>query len=139
MHPSKLRIEDFTYLLPDDRIAKYPLAERDTSRLLVYDNGTIRDKQYRDIADLIQPGSLLVFNQTKVVHARLLFTKDTGGVIEVFCLEPHEQYADVQTAMLQKQKLWWKCMIGGASKWKHGMMLELKNTNPSFTLSASIV
>jgi S-adenosylmethionine:tRNA ribosyltransferase-isomerase len=138
MHPSQLRIEDFTYSLPDDRIAKYPLSERDASKLLVC-QGELRDEQYRNIAGFIPSGSLLVFNQTKVVHARLLFTKDSGGVIEVFCLEPHEQYADVQTAMLQKQKVWWKCMVGGASKWKHGMVLQLKHADPSFTLSASIV
>jgi S-adenosylmethionine:tRNA ribosyltransferase-isomerase len=139
MHPSQLRIEDFTYALPDDRIAKYPLPERDASKLLIYRQGALQDEQYRNIASFIPTGNLLVFNQTKVVHARLLFTKESGGVIEVFCLEPQEQYADVQTAMLQKQKVWWKCMIGGASKWKHGMVLQLKHANPSFTLSASIV
>ena len=70
--------------------------------------------------------SLLVFNDTKVVEARLLFQKPTGGVIEIFCLEPHEQYSDITTAMLQHEKVLWHCLIGGASKWKHGQVLEKK-------------
>ena len=79
-----------------------------------------------------------MFNQTKVVHARLLFQKTTGGFIEVFCLEPHEQYPDVQTAMLQKGKVWWNCMIGGAAKWKPGMVLTIAHADPAFVLSAAI-
>ena len=139
MHPKDLRIEDYTYALPDERVAKYPLEIRDSSKLLIYNSGRIEENIYRKIAEHIPEGSLLVFNQTKVVHARLLFRKDTGGIIEVFCLEPHNQYADVPTAMMQKGKVWWKCMIGGASKWKHGMVPELKHENPGFTLRATIV
>lgn len=138
MHPKDLRIEDFTYLLPDEHIAKYPLAERDASKLLIYGGGNISEDVYRNIAEHLPRESLMIFNQTKVVHARLLFKKDTGGVIEVFCLSPHEQYADVHTAMLQKGKVLWECMIGGASKWKHGLVLQLTNEEPRFTLSASI-
>ena len=139
MHPKDLRIEDYTYALPDERVAKYPLEIRDSSKLLIYNSGRIEENIYRKIAEHIPEGSLLVFNQTKVVHARLLFRKDTGGIIEVFCLEPHNQYADVPTAMMQKGKVWWKCMIGGASKWKHGMVPELKHENPGFTLRATIL
>ena len=82
----------------------------------------------------------MVFNQTKVVHARLLFTKPSGGVIEVFCLAPHSRYTDIQTAMLQKSKVEWECLVGGASKWKHGMVLQLHHDAPApaFTLSARI-
>jgi S-adenosylmethionine:tRNA-ribosyltransferase-isomerase (queuine synthetase) len=138
-HPGSLRIDDFTYELPDDRIAKYPLRDRDTSKLLVYSSGDISESIYRNIAEYIPQGSLLVFNQTKVVNARLLFKKDTGSVIEVFCLEPHAQYADVQTAMLQKSKVWWECMIGGAGKWKDGIVLNIVHSNPDFVLSATIV
>jgi S-adenosylmethionine:tRNA ribosyltransferase-isomerase len=138
-HPGSLRIEDFTYELPDDRIAKYPLQDRDTSKLLVYRGGDISESVYRNIAEYIPQGSLLVFNQTKVVNARLLFKKDTGSVIEVFCLEPHAQYADVQTAMLQKGKVWWECMIGGAGKWKDGIVLNIAHSDPDFILRASIV
>lgn len=138
MHPSKLRIEDYTYTLPDDRIAAYPLQERDASKLLIYDHGHITEDRYRNIAAHTPAGSLLVFNQTKVVNARLLFKKDTGGIIEIFCLEPHSQYPEIQTALLQKNKVWWNCMVGGASKWKHGMILSATHHSPNFTLHAAI-
>lgn len=138
-HPGEIKIQDYTYELPDNRIAKYPLEVRDASKLLIYKDGNIEEDIYRNIAAHIPTSTLLVFNQTKVVHARLLFKKPTGGIIEVFCLEPHEQYTDVHTAMLQKGKVWWNCMIGGASKWKHGMVLQLSHNNPGFILSAHIV
>lgn len=137
MHPKDLKIEDYTYPLPDERIAKYPLEERDASKLLVYNKGQLTEDTYRNIAQHIPEGTLMVFNRTKVVQARLLFTKATGGVIEVFCLEPHEQYSDVQTAMLQTHRVLWKCIVGGASKWKHGLILE--QPHDRFTLKAAIV
>lgn len=127
--PGTLSIKDFTYLLPEERIARYPLAVRDASKLLIYKNGDIAESQYRNIADHIPSNSLLVFNDTKVVEARLLFQKSTGGVIEIFCLGPHEQYPDITTAMLQHKKVLWHCLIGGASKWKHGQILEKKITH----------
>ncbi|OJW77675.1 MAG: S-adenosylmethionine tRNA ribosyltransferase [Bacteroidetes bacterium 46-16] len=138
MHPKELHIADYTYDLPDEKVAKYPLAVRDASKLLIYSNGRIQEDNYRNIAAHIPHNSLVVYNQTKVVHARLLFQKATGGQIEVFCLEPGDEYADIQTAMLQKDSVRWKCMIGGASKWKHGMVLQLE-CPPHFTLSAEIV
>jgi len=138
MHPKELKIEDFTYDLPDGRIARYPLAERDASKLLVYRKGAITEDVYRNFAGHIPAGSLMVFNQTRVVHARLLFKKESGSTIEVFCLAPHEQYTDIHTAMQQKQRVLWECMVGGASKWKHGMVLQLINETPKFTLSARI-
>lgn len=123
-HPKELFILDYTYPLPEERIAAFPLAERDASKLLIYDQGTITSATYRQLADYIPEDSLLVFNNTKVVEARLLFQKSTGGVIEVFCLEPHEQYADITRAMLQQGKVYWQCLVGGASKWKPGQVLE---------------
>ncbi|XZF14553.1 S-adenosylmethionine:tRNA ribosyltransferase-isomerase [Chitinophagaceae bacterium MMS25-I14] len=139
-HPRDLRIENFTYDLPDERIAKYPLEQRDASKLLVYhsSNGQMQEDTYRNIAAYIPGETLLVFNQTKVVHARLLFRKETGSIIEVFCLEPASRYPDIQTAMLQKEKVYWNCMIGGASKWKHGMSLHIQMPEAGFTLSAAI-
>lgn len=125
MHPSSLQIRDYTYDLPDEKIARYPLAVRDQSRLLVYRNGYITEDTYRHIDRQLPEGSLLIFNQTKVIHARLLFRKPTGGRIEVFCLEPDERYADVQTAMLRKGEVYWKCLVGGAAKWKDGLELGL--------------
>jgi S-adenosylmethionine:tRNA ribosyltransferase-isomerase len=124
--PRALSIKDFTYSLPEERIAKYPLAERDASKLLIYKEGIIAEDIYRNIDRHIPKDSILVFNDTKVVEARLLFQKPTGGVIEIFCLEPHEQYQDITTAMLQHEKVLWHCLIGGASKWKHGQILEKK-------------
>src|ERR1700722_2749443 len=98
MHPKDIKIEDYTYALPDDRIAKYPLAARDASKLLIYKNGTITEDIYANIAAHIPADTLMVFNQSKVVHARLLFKKPSGGMIEVFCLAPGGQYADIQMA-----------------------------------------
>ena len=139
MDPRVLRIEDYTYPLPDERIAKYPLAERDASKLLVYEDGGITQDIYRNLAAHIPADALMVFNQTRVVNARLLFTKPSGGAIEVFCLAPDAKYADIQTAMLQKGKVQWECLVGGASKWKAGMVLQLVHTAPDFVLSAKIV
>ena len=102
MHPKDLSILDFTYHLPEDKIARYPLAERDGSRLLVYQHATIREDLYRNIDQFLPPDSLLIFNNTKVVEARLLFQKPTGAVVEIFCLEPPPQYADMTSAMTQQ-------------------------------------
>jgi S-adenosylmethionine:tRNA ribosyltransferase-isomerase len=126
MDPKKIAIADYSYNLPDEKIASYPLQERDASKLLVYQNGLITEDIYRNIADHIPSNSLLVFNNTKVIEARLLFQKPTGGIIEIFCLEPHEQYPDVLSAMQQTKTAEWKCLIGGASKWKAGQILEKK-------------
>ena len=124
--PRNISIKDYTYSLPQDRIAHYPLPERDASKLLIYKDGKITKDIFRDIASHIPDKSLLIFNNTKVVEARLLFQKPTGGVIEIFCLEPHSQYADITTAMLKKEKVWWQCLVGGAAKWKPGQILEKK-------------
>ena len=131
--PRKLSIKDFSYSLPEVRIAKYPLAERDSSKLLIYKEGEITEEAYRNISHHIPENSLLVFNNTKVVEARLLFQKSTGGVIEIFCLEPHENPSlpsrgrdedPVHRAFLQKGKVVWQCLVGGVSKWKQGQVLE---------------
>lgn len=124
--PRTLSIKDFTYSLPEERIAKYPLTERDASKLLIYKDGSTSEETYKNIADHVPVGSLLIFNDTKVVEARILFQKLSGGFIEIFCLEPHEQYPDITSAMLEKKTVLWKCLVGGASKWKHGLLLEKK-------------
>jgi S-adenosylmethionine:tRNA ribosyltransferase-isomerase len=126
MDPRNLAIKDFTYDLPEDRIAKYPLPDRDASKLLTYEQGKITEDIYKNLDRHLPSNSLLVFNDTKVIEARLLFQKLSGGVIEIFCLEPHEQYADITDAMNQHGKVLWQCLIGGASKWKHGQILEKK-------------
>ncbi len=139
MHPRELRIENFTYQLSDERTARYPLPERDTSKLLVYRDGSISETVYKQIAAQLPAGSMLVFNQTKVVMARLQFVKPTGGAIEVFCLEPHSSFPDMQTAMLQKGQVWWNCLVGSAKKWKEGMVLTLDSSDAAFKLSATMV
>jgi S-adenosylmethionine:tRNA ribosyltransferase-isomerase len=126
MYPGNLSIKDFTYDLPEDRIAKYPLPERDASRLLIYNAGKITEDDYNNLDRHLPSNSLLVFNDTRVIEARLLFQKPTGGIIEIFCLDPHEQYPDITVAMNQRGKVLWQCLIGGASKWKHGQILERK-------------
>lgn len=121
MHPSQLQIKDFTYHLPDERIARYPLAERDLSKLLIYKNGLIEEDIYRKIGNHLSEDTLLLFNNTKVIEARLLFTKSTGSTIEIFCLEPSAN-AELTTAMLSVGSIKWNCLIGGASKWKQGLL-----------------
>ncbi len=118
MNPKNLSINDYIYDLPDEKIAKYPLQKRDESKLLIYKSGVITESFYKDVATKIPANSLLIFNNTKVVEARLLFEKNTGSIIEIFCLEPSEVYTDITTAMLQKESVQWKCLVGGAKKWK---------------------
>lgn len=136
--PKNISIQDYTYTLPEERIARYPLPQRDASKLLLYRNGEISEDIYKNLPAHLPADSLLVFNNTKVVEARLLFQKPTGGVIEIFCLEPHAQYADITTAMLQKGKVLWHCLVGGASKWKPGQVLkkEITGADSIITLQA---
>jgi S-adenosylmethionine:tRNA ribosyltransferase-isomerase len=140
INPRYLQIADYTYHLPPDKIAAHPLAQRDASRLLVYRDDKISETIYRDIVSELPQDALIVFNNTRVIEARLLFQKSTGGVIEIFCLEPHEQYPDITTAMLHEGKVWWKCMIGGASKWKYGIELtkEIVHNDHTIILTAAI-
>lgn len=124
MHPKNISIKEYTYNLPEEKIARYPLEKRDASKLLIYKEGVISEDTYSNLDSHLPPDSLLIFNNTKVIEARLLFQKPTGGIIEIFCLEPHEQYGDITSAMLQSKKVFWKCLVGGASKWKRGQVLE---------------
>ncbi len=126
MHPKDISINDYSYSLPEEKIAKYPLSERDASKLLIYKNGNISEDVYSNLTEHIPSNALLIFNDSKVIEARILFQKTSGGIIELFCLDPHEEYADITTAMLQKSTVRWQCLVGGASKWKHGQLLEKK-------------
>jgi S-adenosylmethionine:tRNA ribosyltransferase-isomerase len=121
--PSGLSLSDFGYDLPDEKIARYPLDQRDFSKLLVWKGGRIEEGQYRDLPAFLPSPSLLVFNNSRVLEARILFQKKTGGQIEIFCLEPHESFHPVSMAMLQTGRVLWSCLIGGASKWKRGQTL----------------
>ena len=112
-----ISISDYAYDLPDGKIAKYPLAERDQSKLLVWKNGSIQDAQFVNLSDFLPANSLLIFNNTKVIRARLHFQKETGAKIEIFCLDPVAP-ADYQIAFQTTQSCIWKCMIGNQKKWK---------------------
>ncbi|WP_447639908.1 MULTISPECIES: S-adenosylmethionine:tRNA ribosyltransferase-isomerase [Chitinophagaceae] len=123
MHPKDISILDFTYELPDERIAKYPLPQRDASKLLVFNTDqSIEESTYAQISHHIPEQSFLVFNNTKVVEARIFFQKSTGSTIEIFCLEPDNRYPDITSAMLETGEVYWKCLIGGAKKWKEGAL-----------------
>mgnify|MGYP001378619527 CR=1 FL=1 len=121
INPASIAISDFDYHLPDEKIAKYPLPRRDQSKLLVWKNKQIEDHIFSELPELLPGNSLLVFNNTKVIRARLLFEKETGAHIEIFCLDPHEP-ADYQIAFQQTQTCTWKCMVGNLKKWKEGKL-----------------
>jgi len=130
-------IAQFDYDLPEERIAKYPLEPRDSSNLLVYKNGTIQSEIYKNLHEHLPENTLLVMNNTKVVEARLLFKKSTGSTIEIFCLEPHESYPDITSAMLQTNTVLWKCLVGGAKKWRdEDLELTFKLDATTFVLTA---
>ena len=138
--PRNISIHDFTYDLPEEKIALHPLEQRDASKLLVYQNGNIRDDHYRNIAAYISPGSLLVFNNSKVINARIRFQKSSGGMIEIFCLEPAELLNEYSSVMNKKENVKWKCFVGGAGKWKSGALSkEMKIDGKPVTLHASLI
>jgi S-adenosylmethionine:tRNA ribosyltransferase-isomerase len=122
--PEQLLIADFGYELPDEKIARYPLEQRERSKLLVWKNGRISEGTYARLADFLPPSALLVFNNSRVIEARILFQKPGGSQVEIFCLEPPAVYNDLSQAMTQTGKVLWTCLIGGASKWKHGQVLR---------------
>ena len=122
--PKHLQIKDFDYDLPDEKIAKHPLAKRDASKLLVYKGENIKEDEFIHLANHLPENSLIIFNNTKVVEARLLFKKLTGTNIEIFCLEPADNYADITTAMLEHNKVLWKCLMGNAKKWKDEILIK---------------
>ncbi len=132
--PKNISILDYSYTLPEDKIALYPAAERDNAKLLLYDNGNISEDSFKNIHQYIPQNSLLIFNDTKVIKARILFKKATGGSIEIFCLEPAEVINEYSTVMNQKGSARWKCMIGGVAKWKE-RELEKKLTVDSWQLA----
>ena len=122
--PRHIRISEFNYPLPDERIAKYPLSVRDQSKLLVYRHGEVSEDRFSALPQYLQEGELMVFNNTRVIQARLHFRKETGALIEVFCLEPLVP-ADYALNFQQTSHTAWLCMIGNLKKWKEG---ELKRT-----------
>lgn len=134
LNPKNIHIADYNYNLPDERIAKFPLPERDSSKLLVYDHGTVGEDVFTSLPKYLPAGSLMVFNNTKVIQARLHFRKSMpvaqtsadgtevkGALIEVFCLEPC-QPSDYQVNFAQKGRVEWYCLVGNLKKWKQGKL-----------------
>lgn len=135
--PRHIHISDYNYSLPTERIARYPLEQRDHSKLLVYNKGHISQHIFKDIAQFLPEDSLLIYNNTKVIQARLHFRKATGARIEVFCLEPHCP-ADYQQNFDQRNECEWQCLIGNSKKWKEGALrLELDINGTAVTLQAT--
>ena len=128
LNPKNIKIIDYDYPLAEDRIARYPLKKRDDSKLLFLNGEKLEDKTFKEIPDLLPSNSLLVFNETKVIQARLLFQKATGATIELFCLEPVAPTNDFQLAFQQSSPVIWKCFVGNAKRWKNEI-LEIRISN----------
>ena len=135
--PRQINISDYNYPLPDERIAKFPIARRDQSKLLVYDQGAISDDIFCHITDHLPAGALMVFNNTKVIHARLHFHKETGAQIEIFLLEPAEP-ADYESICHADRQCGWYCLVGNLKKWKEGKLCRsVRVGNKKITISAT--
>lgn len=119
----KIAIAEYDYPLPDERIARYPLEQRDCSKLLLYKSGNVGEDVFFNLPSYIPSGSLMVFNNTKVIQARMRFRKETGAQIEVFCLEPDEP-ADYQQIFQETQSCVWQCLVGNSNRWKSGELSQ---------------
>ena len=134
--PKHIRISEFNYPLPDERIAKFPLPVRDQSKLLLYRHGEVTEDIFTSLPDYLPANSLMIFNNTKVIQARLHFHKETGALIEVFCLEP-VQPNDYALNFQQTEHAAWLCMIGNLKKWKEGALKrEITVKGKPLTLTA---
>ena len=121
MNTQQIEISEYDYPLPDERIAKHPVAQRDHSRLLIYRHGEISDDTFVNIPQYLPEGALMVVNNTRVIQARIYFRKPTGALIEVFLLEPHTP-ADYEQMFQQQECCEWHCLVGNAKKWKEGRL-----------------
>ncbi len=131
-----IRIDDFDYDLPEERIAFFPVGQRDQSQLLVYRNGQITDSRFHQLADFLDADDLLIFNNSKVIHARLLVHNSTGAAIEIFCLEPLRPTSDPATAFAQTGTVTWKCMVGNAKKWKRPLDISVPIDGKTIVVTA---
>ena len=137
MDTKQIRISEYNYQLPDERIAKFPIAERDHSKLLVYEHGQISDDVFYHLPKYLPKNSLMVFNNTKVIQARLHFRKETGALIEIFLLEPISP-ADYEQMFQTVGSCSWSCLVGNLKKWKEGELTrQIEVNGQSFTLRAS--
>lgn len=122
MHPKHISIEDYNYSLPEDRIAQFPVEQRDKSKLVISKNGIIEESIFENIADFLPSDSLIVFNNTKVIRARMQFKKSTGANIEIFILEPLSPTQEIQNSFQVQGECQWKCLVGNAKRWKEGLL-----------------
>jgi len=120
--PKKIEIENYSYFLPEELIAKFPRTKREEARLMAYVNGEIIPSHFTELSKYLNTNDTLVLNETKVIPARLHFQKETGAEIEVFCLSPHKM--EHQQAMDQRSNVRWDALIGGAKKWKEGKLFK---------------
>lgn len=134
--PRNIKIQDYTYPLPDERIAKFPIAQRDMSKLLIYNKGEVSHDCFRNITNHLPAGALLVYNNTKVIQARMHFHKTTGALIEVFLLEPYAP-RDYEQIFQTRGRCSWVCLIGNLKKWKEGL-LTTSITMDDHTLEVSV-
>ena len=133
-------IRDYDYPLPPERIAQYPLADREASKLLTYTGGKAGQDIFRNLGNHLPDNSLLVFNDTRVIRARILFQKPTGTRIEIFCLEPISPTAEIQEAFHQKGSCTWKCLVGNMKRWKNGELLkQIRNDVTKVSLTATLI
>ncbi len=128
METKNIQISDYNYELPDARIAKFPMAERDHSKLLIYDKGSVGEDMFYNLPQHLPAHALMVFNNTKVIQARLHFRKDTGALIEVFLLEP-AQPADYEQMFQTRSRCSWLCLVGNQKKWKEGALVRQLSVN----------
>ena len=136
INPKHIHISDYTYDLPDERIAKFPMARRDQSKLLIYNKGVVSDDVFCHLSDHLPKGALMVFNNTKVIQARIHFRKETGALIEVFLLEP-AQPADYELMFQSREGCQWLCLVGNLKKWKQGVLRrEMEVNGERLTLCA---
>lgn len=138
--PEQISISEYDYPLNPDRIAKYPLAERDQSKLLIATQTNISEDKFISLDRHLDSESLLVFNETKVIHARLVFKKESGARVEIFCLEPFAPVQEIQLAFQQKSSVIWKCFVGNSKKWKKGpLFIQFTDDSNTIELKAERV
>ncbi len=139
MTPDSIDIDNYNYQLPDERIAKFPLASRSDSKLLIFRNGDIEQSHFRSLGDFLPQGAMLVFNNTRVIRARLIMHKESGARIEVFCLEPHSP-ADYEHAFSVRGECEWSCIVGNLKRWKQGeIFIDFDFDGQSHRLAAQII
>lgn len=140
MDPRRIKIADFDYDLPEERIAFHPLAQRDSSKLLLWDNNRFFGHRFSDIDKLLPANSLLVENDTRVINARLVFHKESGARIEIFCLEPADAASGFAAVMAERGKSRWRCLVGGIARWKNeDLLMPLVVNGEAVTLKALLI